>query len=174
MKYRYQFISVIIAMLFLAGCNNTKNDTAVLTPDELCVQVKELISQHGDGFKQLKGNLQVTKNMDIWDAKYHLVGKGCQIWRWSNGKQAYMCSLTVPDKSLAIEKQNKAIDFSRQCLGNEWSAEKVDRNNGRAVGTVFSKEKGNTVASIHRIKIKGLFKSEWTVYYFIGNRDQSL
>lgn len=173
MKHIPQLVCVLLAPI-LSACNNAKDETAVLSPDELCTQVRELISQHNDGFKQLKGNMQATKNMDIWAAKYHLVGKGCQIWRWSSGKQSYMCSLTVPDETLAIEKQNRAIDFSRQCLGNEWSVEEIKRNNGRAVRHVFSKETENTVASIHRVKTEGLFKSEWTVYYFIGDRDQSL
>lgn len=162
--------------LVLHGCNPVQapDVASTKTPAELCKQVNSLIDQHQLGFKQLKRNLVISSRMDIWQAKFHLVGNDCEIWRWSDGKQAYMCSQTVPDEAIVIEKYNNAINFSKQCLGDAWKIENIDREHGRSFRTIFSKPDLKTVASIHRVKTEGLFKSEWTIYYFIGDRDQSL
>lgn len=175
MKFFINIVAVVIS-LSVTACNSTK--TAKLSSEtsevELCQQVKQLVNQHQTGFKQIKGQLQATKFMDVWEAKYQLVGKNCQIWQWSNGKQAYMCSLTVPNKEQASEKVDKAINFTKKCLGKQWAYENIHRNESDALRSIFSKQGVNTVASIHGISTKGLFKSEWTVYYLIGDRDQSL
>ena len=174
MKY-IKFSLLISLMLLLTACNSVKQPLIVeVSEEELCSQVQQLISQHDDGFPDVKGNVMVTRYMDIWDAKYHLVGKSCQIWRWADGKQAYMCSVTVPNKEMAIEKYEKATKFSKQCLGDKWSSENIEREKTEAFRTIFSKPGENTSASVHRVKAEGLFDSEWTVYYFIGDRDRSL
>ena len=168
-------ITLLISYLVIA-CNSTKiakiNDEA--SAPDLCNQVKQLVSQHKNGFEQLKGNLQATKFMDVWQAKYQLVGNNCQIWRWSDGKQAYMCSLTVPNKAAAKMRVEKAIGFTKECLGSVWDSEKIVRNKAGAFRHVFSNQASSTVASVHGVKTEGLFKSEWTVYYFIGDPDRSL
>lgn len=176
MKNSAYLIFVITAMLGLIACNNVKNQQTMVTvsDDELCTQVKQLISQYKEGFQDIKGKIYSARFMSTWDAKYHLVGKSCEIWRWSDGKQAYMCSITVPNKKIAIERHEKAIAFSKQCLGNEWSTENIERQKTGAFRTIFSKQGGGPVASVHRVKTEGLFKSEWSVYYFIGDRDRSL
>jgi len=175
-KNLFKVAAVFVSGLFLSACNQVKTTgmDSVLREAQLCLQVKQLVNQHQNGFEQFKGRLQTTKFMDVWDAKYQLVGNNCQIWRWSNGKQAYMCSLTVPDKQLANKKIEKAVGFTSQCLGNEWLKENLQQNNSDAFRVVFSKPGENTVASIHGLKTQGLFKSEWTVYYFIGDRDHTL
>lgn len=145
-----------------------------MQPDELCKQVNSLVQQHQENFKQIKSTLVISPRMDIWRAKLHLVGNDCQIWGWSDGKQAYVCSLAVPDETIAIERYKKAIDFTRQCLGNQWTTETIDRDHGRSNRTIFSNPSVNTSASVHRVKTEGLFKTEWTIYYFIGDRDRSL
>lgn len=173
-KIIYAFLFTLI--LILQACTPVKapDVAASKKPAELCNEVNSLIDQHQLGFKQLKRNLVISSRMDIWQAKFHLVGNDCEIWRWSNGKQAYMCSQVVPDESIALEKYNKAINFSRQCLGDSWKIENIERKHGRSFRAIFSKPGSKTVASIHRVKTEGLFKTEWSVYYFIGDRDQTL
>ena len=162
--------------LTLQACNPVKSPdvASTVTPEELCVQVNNIIDQHQQGFKKLKRSLITSSRMDIWQAKYHLVGNDCEIWRCSNGKQAYMCSQVVPEEQIAIEKYNNAISFTRQCLGESWNIENIDRQHGRSFRAIFSKADSETAASIHRVKTEGLFKTEWTIYYFIGDRDRSL
>lgn len=176
MKKTIKLYVAMMLILMISGCNSIKTEeiTATVSEAESCLQVKQLVSQHKEGFKTLKGNYQSTKLMDIWDAKYQLVGKNCQIWRWSNGKQAYMCSLTVPNKEVANEKIDKAINFTQQCLGKEWSTKNIERKKSGAFRTIFSKQGMNTVASMHGVNTGGLFESEWTVYYFIGDADRTL
>ena len=176
MKHLNHLIIILMPVLILTACNSVKTQdmTTSVPTDELCTQVKKLIVQHGDGFQEIKGKVHIARYVDVWDAKYHLVGKGCQIWRWSDGKQAYMCSVTVPNKQVAIEKHIKAIKFSKQCLGSEWIVENIENQKTGAYRSIFSRKEQNTVASVHRVNTEGLFKSEWTVYYFIGDRDKSL
>jgi len=168
--------SILASLLFLSSCNSVKtaDEASSKQPEELCKQVNSLIEQHPKGFKQIKSTLVIAPRMDIWRSKLHLVGNDCQIWGWSDGKQAYMCSRVVPDESIAIERYKKAIDFTQQCLGKQWTVENIDRETGRSFRTIFSNPELKTVASVHRVKTEGLFKTEWTVYYFIGDRDHSL
>lgn len=176
MKYLNQIIIIIVFIITQTGCSTSKKEevTVTLSKEELCVQVKQLISQHEDNFNNIKGKRIVTPIMDIWETKYQLIGKSCQIWGWSDGKQTYMCSQTMPNKQAAIEKHTKAVQFSKQCLGSKWSVKNIGSKNKSAFRTIFSKPGLQTVASIHRVKTAGLFDSEWTVYYFIGDRDKSL
>jgi len=174
MKY-IKISSYSALLILLSACNNVKNnEVEIVSEEQLCSQVKQLITQHNKGFSSIKGSLASNQYMDVWKAKYHLVGNDCQVWRWADGKQAYMCSVSVPNKESAIEKVNKAVDFSKQCLGNNWTMENIERKETGAYRSIFSKSGLNTVASVHRVKTEGLFKSEWTVYYFIGDRDRSL
>ena len=176
MNTKLIFVFLFTIGLIVPACNPVQlpDAASTLAPGELCNQVNSLIDQHQQGFEQLKRNLVTSSRMDIWQAKYHLVGNDCEIWRWSNGKQAYMCSQLVPDELIAIEKYNNAVNFSRQCLGESWKIDNIDRPHGRSHRAIFSKSGFKTVASIHRVKTEGLFKSEWTIYYFIGDRDRSL
>lgn len=176
MKFFFNMITVLMAVLFVSACNSVKTGAVNDRVPEaaLCQQVKQIVNQHKNGFEQIKGQIQLTKNMDIWEAKYQLVGKNCQIWHWSNGKQVYMCSLTVPDKETADIKINNAISFTKKCLGKKWKHENIQRNNSESSRNIFSKQDEKTVASIHGVNTKGLFRSEWTVYYFIGDRDKTL
>lgn len=174
MKYSARIYLLVSINLLLTACQSIPGEQARASPEQLCEQANTLIAAHSNGFKQLKGSVVSSPRMDVWDTQYHLVGNDCQIWQWSSGKQTYMCSLTVPDEELARLRYSKAIDFSRQCLGSEWKAEQIERNQGRSYRTIFSKPGQPTVASVHRVKTEGLFKSEWTVYYFIGDRDSSL
>ncbi len=170
---RFTFISLLL--FFATACSNVKTDqVSVLSEAELCDQVKQIIDQHKQGFSEIKGSIHVTKKVDVWDARYHLVGKACQVWRWSDGKQAYMCSLTMPDEEMASERYSNAVQFTQRCLGEKYQAEIIDVNNGHAVRTIFSRDAKDTVASVHRVKTQGVFKSEWTVYFFIGDRERSL
>lgn len=168
----------ILFLLTVSGlsCSTSKPGDVVSqkSTDQLCSEVNKLINQHQQGFDQQKGRLLVSNRMDIWQAKLHLVGNDCEIWRWSDGKLAYMCSQVLPEESAALEKYNRAIEFTRQCLGNTWKEESIERQHGRSFRAIFSQAGSITSASVHRIKTEGLFKSEWTVYFFIGNRDQSL
>lgn len=163
-------------ILSLMSCNSfyTQDLTETVPTNEICAQVKQLVAEHDKGFEQLKGHMVVSSKLDVWQANYHLIGKDCQVWRWSNGKQAYMCSRVLPDQETAIKKHDKAIAFTRQCLGQGWSSENITREQTGAVRTIFSRQGEKTVLSVHRINTRGLFDSEWTVYYFVGDRESTL
>ena len=163
-------------IITLTACGAPKKEEVAVTlpKAEICAQVKHLIAQHKDNFNKIKRKRIITPIMDIWETDYQLVGKSCQIWRWSDGKQAYMCSLTMPNKQAAIEKHTKAVKFSKQCLGNKWSVRNIESKNKGAFRTIFSQPVKQTVASVHRVKTTGLFDGEWTIYYFIGDPDKSL
>ncbi|MFW2372027.1 MAG: hypothetical protein ACN4GM_02830 [Gammaproteobacteria bacterium] len=176
MKNSIWSYAFLVNLLVLSSCTTVKTSDQASSKqaDELCEQVNSLVEQHQQGFKDLKSSLVISPRMDIWRAKFHLVGNDCQIWGWSDGKQTYMCSQVVPAESIAIERYKKAIDFTQQCLGNQWTAENIDREHGRSFRTIFTNPELTTVTSVHRVKTEGLFKTEWTVYYFIGDRDHSL
>ena len=162
--------------IMLSSCVTVYEDAAIVNApaDEACKKVNELIDSHQDGFEKYKGNIVTTRRMDLWDANYHLVGDSCQVWRWSDGKQTYTCSFIVSSEDIAIKTQDKAISFLSSCLGEQWKKESIERSTGNSLRTIFSHDNLKTTASVHRIKTEGVFKPEWTIYYFIGDRDRSL
>lgn len=167
-------VSILFSMLFACSQSYIPDVTESVDAEKICTQVKQMIESHSTGFEAIKGVRTVSRKLDVWQAKTHLVGQDCQIWRWSNGKQAYMCHRLLPDEETTRIKFDKAVEFSRQCLGTGWKEEKISREKTAAVRVVFSSQQTDTVASVHRIQNRGLLKDEWSLYYFIGDREKTL
>ncbi|MYM62748.1 hypothetical protein [Pseudomaricurvus sp. HS19] len=172
MKFRPTLIALAGAAL-LSGCQSNLTDDTVASMST-CDKVSALISQHSSGFEQIRKNPRPGNRMTVWDVRYDMVGKNCQVWDWGNNQSSYMCNLSFPDQESAMEVYNKGKQTAATCLGDGWQLTEEPRKLANGVRAVYHKAGSNTALAIHAIETKGVFKEEWSVYYFVGNPNDSL
>lgn len=168
MKNKLLFPACFLLMLMVenafADADFAKNAATM----SACDIVSSLISEHKKGFASLRGSRADTQYAVIWKAKYNAVGDSCEIWQSGKGNTHYVCTRSAPTKQVADDYYSKAREKGQSCLGNEWSASEAPRKLGDGTKTTFSKEGLNTVVEIHEIKVEGVFKDQWSIYYIVG------
>jgi hypothetical protein len=136
-----------------------------------CKKVDALIAEYSNNFDRIKeDNIHIQNSISkIWRAKYHLVGNSCQVWARGIESNTYACSLIAPDETTAMNYFSKAKNTTKACLGSSWDMVEADRKNNSGKKVTFSQARSPLTLSTHMVPTAGLFKSEWTVYYYVGN-----
>jgi hypothetical protein len=161
--------------LLLSSCEMVPQEPEAIKQMSLCEKVQALLKEHDNRFKALRTSSPTrSRSIVVWDARYHLVGNNCQIWEWGKGNANYVCGLSTPNKDMAIERFNKAKEETRQCLDQTWELEERPRKIGNGLKATFSLPGGNTVAAVHAVETRGVFKSEWSTYFTVGNRNDEI
>jgi hypothetical protein len=168
----YKATQLVMAMLLMAG--TALADDAVAPPESMCGIVKQLVAGHHNGFKELRGNHANTRYGDIWKAKYDVIGKDCEIWRSGNVKTHYVCTRSAPSKEVADDYYNEARQTLRECLDKDWSETDAPRKLATGVKATFSRPGEQAAIEIHEIKVDGIFKDQWTIYYIVGEPTEKL
>ena len=158
-------------LVSLWGCTTTgetelDTQVAALTT---CEKIDALIKGHKHGFPNLRTTQSSAKIMDVWKARYHLVGDSCQVWGWGAARFSYVCTLTEPGQDLAMEHFNQAKAKTRECLSPQWALQEGPRDNGEGVKAEFSKPGEKTVVTLVAASSPTVFKTEWKTYYFVGD-----
>lgn len=169
-------VACVAGAMLLGACTTVEEqamDSQVsdLTP---CEKLQALITGHGKGFPVLRTTKSTTRYMDIWRARYHLVGDSCQVWGWGEDKFSYVCTLTEPNKDVAMEHFNLAKERASTCLGASWKVEEGPRKEGEGVRARFTKQGSSTAVSVLAVASPTLFKTEWRTYYFVGDPSDAL
>lgn len=176
MKHKTKLLLSIVLILLVSACIDQQsmkiNAAATLMSD--CEKIDALITEHRNGFEKLRFSKKTTVKMDIWQTRYHLVGKNCQIWNWGPGNSDYVCSIISPEQSIAMERFEKAKKITRQCLDSTWKLTESRRKIGTGSKAVFAQDGNDTVVATHVIETRGLFNTEWATYYFVGDRSDQL
>ncbi|WP_439133649.1 hypothetical protein [Pseudomaricurvus sp.] len=168
----YHFFPFAAALL--AGCGMQSAEETAVAKMSQCEKVMALVDAHPGKFENIRKNLQSTRKITVWDARYHLVGKNCQVWAWGSGKTDYMCSLTAPNKETAQESFNKAKDLTQSCLGSNWQLSEAPRKVGNGIKATFTRPNSDTVVALHAVETRGVIKDEWTTYFFVGDASDEL
>jgi hypothetical protein len=176
MKNKTRILMSVGLILLVCACADQQsmeiNQVAATMTD--CEKIEALITAHSNGFEKLRFSKKTTVKMDIWQTRYHLVGKDCQIWNWGPGNSDYVCSIISPEQSIAMERFEKAKKITRQCLDSTWKATESNRKIGTGSKAVFAQSGNDTVVATHVIETRGLFNTEWATYYFVGDRSDQL
>ena len=164
-------LAAMIALTVLASCTTTEETAmdAHVGAMSNCEKVEALIAGHQKGFPNLKQSLSNAKLMQVWKARYHLVGDSCQVWGWSADKFSYVCSLTEPNQATAMDHYAKAKNMTRECLGPEWVLKEGKRDMGEGSKAEFAKPGVSTVVTVAAASSPAVFKTEWKTYYFVGD-----
>ena len=139
-----------------------------------CDRIQALIKGHSKGFAALRREKAHSKLVDVWKARYHLVGDSCQVWGWGAGKYSYMCALTSPNRETARSYYDRAKAVAGRCLGKDWQLEESMRQQGEGFKAQFSRQGGGTAVGVQAVATPGLFKTEWTTYFFVGDPNDML
>lgn len=138
---------------------------------EICNSVQTLVAAHRTGFAGLRGAQSSTRFGDIWAAQQQLIGNDCQIWGWGGGSFGYVCAVPAPNRETAMGYYQKARDFTARCLGTQWSVLESVGQSDDSHDAVFSRVGSNTVVAVRAVPVRGIAKSQWTAYYYIGDRN---
>ena len=160
-----------VAVSALVGCTTTQEtamDSQVASMTN-CEKLDALIQGHQKGFPNLRTTLSSAKIMNVWKARYHLVGDSCQVWGWSADKFSYVCSLVEPNEEIAMDHFNQAKTMTRECLGEDWVMKQGARDMGEGTKAEFSKPGVATVVTMLAASSPTVFKTEWKTYFFVGN-----
>lgn len=178
MKKRMLLGAALVSLLSCVTQGGAKPDmkqidakVAAMTP---CEKVHALIEGHSKGFPMLKLQKTEARLLDVWKARYHLVGDACQVWQWGQGQFSYMCALSTPNQQTAMDYYEKAKMLTAECLGAQWQPQEGKRELGEGLKTSFVQAGNKTVVGIHAVATPGLFKDEWTTYYFVGSPNHAL
>ena len=157
--------------LILSSCvdQQTRERDVVVKNMSNCEKVQGLIKAHEGGFVNIRERKTVTNKMDIYSARYQLVGDRCQVWHWGAGDIDYVCSVISPSNEIANEYYIKAKNFTQECLGEEWILTESPRQVGNGTKAIFKKSGENTIVATHIVQTQGLYKTEWGTYYFVGD-----
>jgi len=167
----------LLSSLFLISCTlqepnksqaylKQANPSPVVRP---CDKIDGLINEYSNNFERIKLKAINNRISKIWQAKYHLVGNSCQVWAWGSDSTTYACNITAPDKETAQTYFNKAKEITRGCLAETWQMKEQKRNNDDGIKVEFTTAANDITIATHMVPTAGLFKSEWTVYYYVGS-----
>ena len=134
-----------------------------------CSNLDALISEYDTNFDNIKGKAISTRISSIWRAKHDLIGNNCQVWSWGDSGTTYSCNQPAPNKEVALEYYNRAKEVANQCLADKWQPTESERKNGNGQKIEFSQPNNNLQIAMHLVPTSGLFKTEWTVYYYVGD-----
>jgi len=167
-------LTTIVSALALSACAQTAQEAYSSTNERpkvynACEKIDALLDEHSNNFDRVKGDKIKTRLSNIWKAKHHLVGQDCQVWSWGANRSTYSCSTSAPSKEVALEYFNSAKNTAAQCLGNAWTLSETKRINDDGLKAEFSHPTNKAIVATHIVPTKGLFKSEWTVYYYVGS-----
>ena len=162
--------SVLVSSLILVSCaNQNKIAQQQLEPvSNACQKLDYLIKAYDDGFSDLKQTKIKAGISNIWQAKYHLIGKNCRIWSWGKEQTTYSCNTIKVDESDARKYYSNAKATIAQCLGTSWQLNESARRNDDGIKAEYTNTETQVTLSTHLVPDSGLFKSKWSVYYYVG------
>lgn len=163
-------LSVIITASFLVSCaNQNKITQEKITPvTNPCEKLELLMTAYDNNFDSIKQSPVNSRISNIWKAKYHLVGSSCQVWSRGEEVVTYSCDLMAPDQKTGQVYYENAKSITQQCLGNAWQMKEQARKNDAGLKAEFTNSNEELSISTHLVPSDGLFKSQWTVYYYVG------
>ncbi|MBU2894038.1 hypothetical protein KO495_12020 [Colwellia sp. D2M02] len=166
--------ATIIAATFLTGCvNQNKLAEQTLAPiSNPCQKITMLANAYKTNFETLKQSEVKSRASNIWQAKYHLVGNNCKIWSFGANNATYSCNTIEVEQQSAQKYYQNAKETIQQCLGDDWRLTESKRNHDDGLKAEYVNEINDLTISTHLVPSTGVFKSKWSVYYYIGNVDR--
>jgi len=179
MKFLSQSL-ILLSSLFLIACtaqDPNKNQRYLKQASQSplvrpCDKIDGLINEYDNDFNRIKLKTINNKISKVWQAKYHLVGDNCQVWAWGNDSTTYSCNINAPDKETAETYYEKAKKITRGCLSDDWQMDEQQRKKDKGLKVEFSNVSNDITIATHLVPTAALFKSEWTVYYYVGSSRQ--
>lgn len=176
MKHLY-LVPLFVSGIVLTACSSQSpeqsraylkeaNPSPVTRP---CDKIDALINGYNNNFDNIKLKSKETRIGQIWLAKYHLVGDSCQIWSAGKGMSTYSCNVTADSEEQANDYFNFAKQTTEECLGETWHMDIQPRKDNKGSKVQFTNSDSDLTIASHMVPTSSLFKSQWTVYYYVGS-----
>lgn len=162
-----KYLPLVLTGLVLSGCSslNIEQKAAIDTLSP-CEKINGLLSAYDNRFEGLKQTRVNTKFMDVWSAKYNLVGNDCQITVLDADTVTYRCQDNYTDQQQAVAIHQKAVDFTRDCLAeNNWLEKQ--KESAESLRTRFVLDEKTPVISIYTSKTLSKIKP-WSTSFEVG------
>lgn len=174
-KYK-RYSLLMTSALISVGCANQNNIAqSELEPVSNACQKIELLSKaYQTNFDQLKETKVSARASNIWQAKYHLIGKNCRIWTWGVNQTTYSCNTIEVDEADAKKYFTEATQTVKQCLGSAWTLTENKRSHDEGYKAEFSSPDTKMTISTHIVPSSGIFSTKWSIYYYIGNMQSTI
>lgn len=163
------------AGLVLSGCASDGKLTA--GTDDPCATLRAVIDDYPTGFESFRGKRNDFTAITVFAAREELVKGHCEIWAWSDGDSAYVCSANTPEAEIADQRYQNSLKVVKECLGSSWQEETLTRErDGQYLGvaTRFSSEAhAGMVISVQNILPPGSYRSLRSNYLYIGSIERT-
>lgn len=157
--------------LALTGC--ASDGSLSLGVSDPCASLQDIVADYPTGFEQFRGARSDFQSFTLFQAKEELVKGHCEIWSWSGGDRAYVCTANAPVAEVAAERYQSSIGFVSQCLGEGWNKEVVKRErDGEALGEATRFTSDSTpglVVSVQNLTPRKSYRQWYSNYVYIGS-----
>ncbi len=167
---RYFSLTILIVLAGCAAGGNNNSIQAKADAMSACEKIDRLVASYDQAYEPVRGRNTSDRFMMIWDAKVNAVGDNCEVWQTGAGKTSYVCTRVAPNKDVAAQWYDGDLNTIDACMGG-WIREDLPRQDGPGRRTVWSQPGKNPQVSAHVFPTRGVFKEHWTLYYFVGDRD---
>lgn len=171
---RFKKASAIVFTVVLSSCanQNTLAEKSLEPVSNVCQKIELLSKAYETNFEQLKQSEVKARASNIWQAKYHLIGNNCKIWSFGANKATYSCNTIEVEKKSAENYYANTKETLQQCLGDDWQLNESKRNHDDGMKAEYSTANNDMVISTHLVPSSGVFKSKWSIYYYLGKVDK--
>ena len=158
--------------LFMGACSENNVKPEKLSDTQACNNLKDLIADHANQFKNTRTDFSSHKRLSIWSAKKVFPSAdNCQVWEWSTGLFNYVCEWSSgKDENQALNHFQDGNNIIQSCLGNTWSAQTSETQSGGKRLTYSAPDK-NTIVSIRYFKEQKGWMPAWQNTVVIGDKN---
>ena len=169
-RTKLMYLSALISSVLVAGCanQNTLAEQKLSPVTNPCQKIDLLTKAYETNFEQLKETKVKARASNIWQAKYHLIGDSCKIWSFSDNRSTYSCNTVEVEQEAARNYYQAAKNTLQQCLGDDWQLQESKRRHDEGLKAEYTTSAKDIAISTHLVPSTGVFKSKWSVYYYIG------
>lgn len=164
----------MISLTLVACANNGPLSVGVTDP---CTSLSNIVDDYPSGFEKYRGAGNDYHSVTLFRAKEQLVKGHCEIWSWSGGDHAYVCTANALAAEVAAERYQSSVGFVSQCLGSGWTREIIKRQrDGLPLGeaTRFtSSEAPGLVVSVENLNPKKSYRQWHSNYLYIGSQSRA-
>jgi hypothetical protein len=164
--------SICATSIAMSACSEMSAKPEKPSETQTCEDLKGLIADHPNQFRQYRKNLSIHRRLNIWSAKKVFPNAdNCQIWEWSTGLYNYVCEWeTGNNENQAMSNYQEDVNIIQNCLGDEWTAQtNITQSGGKH--TLYSTPDKPTIVSIRYFKDLRSWSKPWQNTIIVGDKN---
>lgn len=144
---------------------------------DACGTVNSIIADFDTGFADYRGSSTSYNVITLYKARTELVKGHCEVWSWSGGQHAYVCSAGAPNLDIANARHKTSQQLLKNCLSQGWQSTTSEKErDGERIGVATrytSPQYPGLVVSAQNIVSANAFQTIHYNYLFIGSEEKA-